>query len=31
VEFVVSAPGVYRIEIKELRGRQRGEATLRVN
>jgi hypothetical protein len=31
VEFVVSAAGIYRIEIKELRGRQRGEATLRVD
>lgn len=30
VEFVVSSPGVYRIEIKEIRGRQSGEARLRV-
>lgn len=29
-EFVVSARGNYRIEIREMRGRQRGEATLRV-
>lgn len=31
VEFVVSAKGAYRIEIRELRGRQRGEAKLRVS
>ena len=31
VEFVVSAKGVYRIEIREMRGRQRGEAKLRVS
>jgi hypothetical protein len=30
IEFVVSAKGVYRIEIREMRGRQRGEAKLRV-
>ena len=30
VEFVVSVKGVYRIEIRELKGRQRGEAKLRV-
>jgi hypothetical protein len=30
VEFVVSSRGVYRIDIRELRGRQRGEARLRV-
>jgi hypothetical protein len=31
VEFVVSAKGVYRIEIREMRGRQRGEAKVRVS
>jgi hypothetical protein len=31
VEFVVSSPGVYRIEIKEIRGRNSGEARLRVD
>ena len=30
VEFVVSARGIYRIEIRELKGRHRGEAKLRV-
>jgi hypothetical protein len=30
IEFVVSAKGVYRIEIREMRGRQRGEAKVRV-
>ena len=30
VEFVPSADGVYRIEVKELRGKQRGTASLRV-
>jgi hypothetical protein len=30
VEFVVATPGVYRIEIKSLTGRQRGEAKIRV-
>jgi hypothetical protein len=30
IEFVVSSAGTYRIEIRELRGRQRGEARLRV-
>jgi hypothetical protein len=30
VEFVVSSRGTYRIDIRELRGRQRGEARLRV-
>lgn len=30
VEFVVSTRGVYRIEVRELKGRQRGEAKLRV-
>jgi len=30
VEFVVSSLGVYRIEIKEIRGRNSGEARLRV-
>jgi hypothetical protein len=29
-EFVVSAPGSYRIEIREVRGRHRGESKLRV-
>ena len=29
-EFVVSARGSYRIEIREMRGRHRGDATLRV-
>lgn len=28
--FTPSAPGDYRIEIKQLNGKQRGEATLRV-
>jgi hypothetical protein len=31
IEFVVSSKGVYRIEIREMRGRQRGEAKLRVS
>ena len=31
IEFVVSAKGVYRVEIRELRGRQRGEAKVRVS
>jgi|HubBroStandDraft_4_1064222.scaffolds.fasta_scaffold63519_2 hypothetical protein len=30
IEFVVSARGVYRIEIREFKGRQSGEAKLRV-
>ncbi|APR84850.1 Hypothetical protein A7982_10199 [Minicystis rosea] len=30
VEFVVSARGIYKIEIRELKGRQRGEAKLKV-
>ena len=30
VEFVVSAKGLYRIEMREMRGRQRGEAHVRV-
>ncbi len=30
IEFVVSAKGVYRVEIREQRGRQRGEVKLRV-
>lgn len=29
-EFVVSMPGSYRIEIREVRGRHRGESKLRV-
>jgi hypothetical protein len=31
IEFVVSAKGVYRVEIREMRGRQRGEAQARVS
>jgi hypothetical protein len=31
VEFVVSARGVYQIEIREIKGRQRGEARLHVS
>jgi hypothetical protein len=31
VEFVVAAKGTYRIEIREMKGRQRGEATLKVS
>jgi hypothetical protein len=31
LEFVVSTRGVYRIEIRELKGRQRGEARVRVS
>ena len=30
IEFVVSAKGVYRIKIGELRGRKSGEANIRV-
>jgi hypothetical protein len=30
IEFVVSAMGVYRIEVRTLTGRQRGEAKVRV-
>ena len=30
IDFIISAKGTYRIEIKEMRGRQRGEAKLRV-
>jgi hypothetical protein len=30
VEFVVSVRGQYRIEIRELKGRQRGEAKVKV-
>jgi hypothetical protein len=30
VEFVPSAKGLYQIEVKELRGKQRGTAVLRV-
>jgi hypothetical protein len=30
VEFVVSANGIYRIEVRALHGRQRGEAKVRV-
>jgi hypothetical protein len=31
LEFIVSARGVYRVEIRTLHGRQRGEATIRVD
>jgi hypothetical protein len=31
VDFVVSVTGIYKIEIRELKGRQRGEAKLRVS
>jgi hypothetical protein len=31
LEFIVSARGVYRVEIRALHGRQRGEATIRVD
>lgn len=31
IEFVVSARGVYKIDIRELKGRQYGEATFRVD
>jgi hypothetical protein len=30
IEFVVSTKGVYRVEIREMRGRQRGEAKINV-
>jgi hypothetical protein len=30
IEFIVSLRGKYRIEIKDLKGRQRGEATLNI-
>ena len=30
IEFVASAKGTYRIEIREMRGRARGDATVRV-
>lgn len=30
VEFVPSAKGIYQIQVKELRGKQRGNATLRI-
>lgn len=30
VEFIASSTGLYYIEVKELRGKQRGTATLRV-
>jgi hypothetical protein len=30
IEFIVSIRGTYRIEIKELKGRQKGEATLAI-
>lgn len=31
VEFVVSVKGTYRIEIRELKGRQRGEGQLQIS
>jgi hypothetical protein len=31
IEFVVSAKGVYRVEIREMRGRKYGEAKIRVS
>jgi hypothetical protein len=31
IEFVVSVKGLYRVEIREQRGRQRGEARVRVS
>jgi len=31
LEFVVSAKGVYKVEIREMRGRQRGEAKVRIS
>jgi hypothetical protein len=31
VEFVVSSSGIYRIEVRALSGRQRGEAKIRVD
>jgi len=31
IEFVVSAKGVYKVEIREMRGRQRGEAKVRIS
>jgi hypothetical protein len=31
IEFVVAAKGVYKVEIREMRGRQRGEAKVRVS
>ena len=30
IEFIVDAKGLYKIEVSALRGKQRGEATLRV-
>jgi len=30
IEFVVAAPGIYRIEIKSTNGRHRGDAKIRV-
>jgi hypothetical protein len=30
LEFIVSARGVYRVEVRALKGTQRGEATIRV-
>jgi hypothetical protein len=31
LEFMISAKGVYKVEIKEMRGRQHGEAKVRVS
>jgi hypothetical protein len=31
IEFVVSTKGVYKVEIREMRGRQRGEAKVRIS
>jgi hypothetical protein len=31
IEFVVSARGIYKIQIRELKGRQSGEAQLKVS
>jgi hypothetical protein len=31
IEFIVSARGVYKVEVSALKGRQRGEATIRVD
>jgi hypothetical protein len=30
IQFVVSTKGVYRVEIREVRGRKRGEASVRI-
>ena len=31
VEFVVSVKGLYRVDIRTMRGRQRGEGTIRIS